>query len=136
MMRSLVVLLLFLQTAAAAALSPVQAREAQREFDGADTNGDGFLERDEIMALDEVRTQPPAAEVGQRQRSSPGSGPRSGPGPGCQGQVRGSAGPSSTRPVCRWCASVSPRLAVRGGAGEQLASKQLRATALPVVVTS
>jgi hypothetical protein len=68
MMRSLVVLLLFLQTAAAAALSPMQAREAQREFAGADTNGDGFLERDEIMALDEVRTQPTAAEVQPRVR--------------------------------------------------------------------
>ena len=93
----------FVQTAAAAALSPAQAREAMQEFTGADTNADGFLVPDEIMAMDEVRTQPTAAEV------EPGSGPWPGPGPGCQGQGRGSVGPSSTRPpVCRtWCASVA-----------------------------
>ena len=77
MKRNLVlVLMLFLggflvQTAAAAA--PVaeaealeneedndededEVAEAREEFESIDKNGDGFLERDEIMAMEEVRT--------------------------------------------------------------------------------
>ena len=66
----------FVRTAAETALSPAQALETMQEFAAADTNGDGFLVPDEVMALDEVRTQPTAAEV-----ESPGSGPWPGPGP-------------------------------------------------------
>ena len=40
--------------------------KTKQAFDKLDTNGDGFLVPDEVMALDEVRSR-------QRQRSSPGS---------------------------------------------------------------
>ena len=56
----------FVQTAAETAMSPAEALEAMQEFAGADTNGDGYLVPDEIMALDEVRTLPTAAEVEPR----------------------------------------------------------------------
>ena len=113
----------FVQTAAAA-LSPAQALEAMHEFAGADTNGDGFLEPDEIMALDEVRAQPAAAAVEPRVR------------PVARARVSGS-GSGFRRPKRHWsrmpvlsqCRHVSRCAAA-------LASKQLRATARPVVVTS
>ena len=117
----------FVQMAAAAALSRAQAREAMQEFAGADTNGDGYLVPDEIMAMDEVRTQPTAAEVEPRVR----------PVARARARVSGS-GSGFRRPkqhtcrvpdvVCQ-CRHVSRCAAA-------LASKQLRATALPVVVTS
>ena len=34
-----------------------EVAEAREEFESIDKNGDGFLERDEIMAMEEVRTQ-------------------------------------------------------------------------------
>ena len=91
----------FVQTAAAAALSPAQAREAMQEFTGADTNGDGYLVPGEIMAMDEVRTQPTAAEVEPRVR----------PVARARARVSGS-GSGFRRPkqhtLCRtWCASVA-----------------------------
>ena len=33
-----------------------EVAEAREEFESIDKNGDGFLERDEIMAMEEVRT--------------------------------------------------------------------------------
>ena len=110
MKQSLVMLLLlflgggvFVQTAEAAALSPAQAREALQEFHGADTNGDGFLVPDEIMALDEVRTQPTAAEVEPRIRPVATARARvSGSGSG----FRRPKQHTSSR-VSRWCASVA-----------------------------
>ena len=68
----------FVRTAAETALSPAEALETMQEFAAADTNGDGFLVPDEVMALDEVRSR-------QRQRSSPGS---LGQGQGQGGRVR------------------------------------------------
>ena len=109
MKQSLAMLLLlflggvFVQTAAAAALSPAQAREAMQEFAGADTNGDGYLVPGEIMAMDEVRTQPTAAEVEPRARPVARARARvSGSGSGFRRPKQHSP------PVCRtWCASVA-----------------------------
>ena len=116
----------FVQTAAAAALSPAQAREAMQEFTGADTNGDGFLVPDEIMAMDEVRMQPTAAEVEPRVRPVARARARvSGSGSGFRRPKQHTRVPDV---VCQ-CRHVSRCAAA-------LASKQLRATALPVVVTS
>ena len=119
----------FVQTAAAAALSPAQAREAMQEFTGADTNGDGFLVPDEIMAMDEVRTQPTAAEVEPRVRPVARARARvSGSGSGFRRPKQHTRVPAVPDVVCQ-CRHVSRCAAA-------LASKQLRATALPVVVTS
>ena len=132
MKQSLAMLLLlflggvFVQTAAAAALSPAQAREAMQEFAGADTNGDGFLVPDEIMALDEVRAQPTAAEVEPRVRPLARARARvSGSGSG----FRRPKQHTSRAPVVCQCRHVSRCAAA-------LASKKLRAAARPVVVTS
>ena len=111
----------FVQTAAAAALSPAQAREAMQEFTGADTNGDGFLVPDEIMAMDEVRTQPTAAEVEPRVRPVARARAR------VSGSGSGFRRPKQHTRVPAVCAGrglpVSPRLAVRGGAGEHAAPR-------------
>jgi len=118
----------FVQTAAAAALSRAQALEAMQEFTGADTNGDGFLVPGEIMAMDEVRTQPTAAEVEPRVRPVARARARarvSGSGSGFRRPKQHTRVPDV---VCQ-CRHVSRCAAA-------LASKQLRATALPVVVTS
>ena len=118
----------FVQTAAAAALSPAQAREAMQEFTGADTNGDGYLVPGEIMAMDEVRTQPTAAEVEPRVRPVARARARarvSGSGSG----FRRPKQHTSRAPVVCQCRHVSRCAAA-------LASKQLRAAARPVVVTS
>ena len=87
--------------AGVAALSRAQALEAMQEFTGADTNGDGYLVPGEIMAMDEVRTQPTAAEVEPRVR----------PVARARARVSGS-GSGFRRPkqhtLCRtWCASVA-----------------------------
>ena len=110
----------FVQTAAAAALSPAQAREAMQEFAGADTNGDGYLVPGEIMAMDEVRTQPTAAEVEPRARPVARARARvSGSGSG----FRRPKQHTSFLPCAGRGVPVSPRLAVRGGAGEQAAPR-------------